>query len=1060
MLNCYETPNTWPILKSGVLAAILLLCMGIQGVDAQDVVVEGTVIDAETGETLPGVNIVEVGTQRGTTTDVNGLFELEVTNENATLRFSFVGYQAQTVAVEGRSELTVELEPSPQQLEGVVVTALGVERQQRSLGYATSQIEAQDLVDASESNPANLLQGNVPGLVVSPNSGGPNSSTSIRIRGVSAIGADNDPLFVVDGVPIDNTVFGSVGRFGGRDGGSALSIINPDNIQNISVLKGAGAAALYGTRARDGVVLVETKSGRGVSPDTYSVQYTSNLTSRNVLGSFADYQSQYGQGTRGRAPESADDARSDGLSSWGRRYEEVNEAVQFDGQTRSYEEALDRRGFYETGLSHKQSLALNAGYEEASLRLSGSYLNNQSVVPNTGYEQGNVTLRGQSTFGNLSADGSVTYVTELYDNRVFLNDHPRNPNYLPSMLPGNVPLDALQPGFVKEDGQVTEKQVTDDVFFTNPYWATKRMSADDDKDRILGNVNLNYQLSDWISVQAQTGLDWYSLKRTTLDGFGTAFQPRGSLDEQEQRVWESNTKLMATGTPNLTQNLSFRLDLGGSLQHRQSEGLTVLGDNMSIPYFRDLSNMRNRTPIYDFSEQQIRSFFGSAEFNYTDYLYLTLTGRSDWSSTLPEENVPFFYPSVSGSFVFSEAFSLPDWVSYGKVRASWAEIGGDTSPYQLDLTYSLLEQHQGQTLGLVTQTSVPNFDLKPTSTTETEIGLEAQFFDDRAGLDLTWYRRTTVDQILTATVSGASGYRNRIINSGEIQNSGVEVLLTTIPVSTDDWSWSSNLNFGANQNEVQSLAEGLDIRVDQANRGGTANIAQIVGEPANVIYGTPYVYDDQGRLVHDENGQPLSGEPEVLGKGAPDWTSGFSNTVSYKNVSINTLVDAKWGGQVYSGTNADAYTNGLHKNTLDGRGQCDQQRGDSGYPEDCFVGEGVIGSVQDGEVTVDGENDVGVRPSEYYGQIGSSIAEEFIYDANFVKLRQVRITYELPNSLITQTPLSRAQVSLVGRNLLYLYDSVPNVNPESSYNNDSAPGFERAGVPETRSFGFTLSVQL
>lgn len=1059
MLSRYQLPQRLRCSLLGIVALAAFLALSPRA-HGQEVTVQGTVLDAETGDSLPGVNVVEVGTERGTVTNADGEFELRVTDGDASLRFSFVGFQTTTVPLEGRSELTVELPPTAQEMEGIVVTALGIERQQRSIGYATSEIQSEDLVDATESNPANLLQGNVPGLVVNPNAAGPNASSSINIRGISSIGGDNNPLFIVDGVPIDNTVFGSVGKFGGRDGGSALSVINPDNIENVSVLKGAGGAALYGTRARDGVVLVETKSGQSVSPGGYSVQYTSTLTARNILGSFTDYQTQYGQGQRGLQPENQGEARTAGTSSWGARYEEVSEAVQFDGEMRPYEHVLDRQGFYEREISHKQSLSLNAGYETSSFRLSASHLDNGSVVPNTGYEQTNITLRGQSTFGDLTADANFSYVNELYDNRVWLNDAPRNPNYLPSILPGNVPLSALQPGYTGE-GQGTEKLVTDNVFATNPYWAVNRMSADDDKDRILGNVQLNYDVSDWITVQGQTGLDWYSLKRTTIDGFGTAFEPRGSLDESEQRVWESNTNLMVSAGPSLTEDLSLRLDLGGSLRHRESEGLTVLGDNMSVPYFRDLSNMENQTTNYSFSAQQIRSLYGSAAFTYNDYLFLTLTGRSDWSSTLPEENIPFFYPSVSGSFVFSDALDLPDWLSYGKLRASWGQIGGDTSPYQLNLTYSLLEQHQGQTLGLISQTSVPNFALKPTTTTERELGFETQFFDDRFGVDFTWYQRSTVDQILTATVSGTSGYRNRVINSGEIQNSGIEMLLTTIPLSTNNWRWNSRINLAANDNEVKSLAEGLDIRIDQENRLETANIAQIVGQPANVMYGTPYVRDDQGRIVHDENGLPLQGEPEVLGHGSPDWSAGFSNTFTYQDVSLNVLVDAKWGGQIYSGTNAIAYANGLHKNTLNGRAGCDDQIGPDGYPQEgCFVADGVIGSVEDGEVIVDGENDEAVLPSTYYSNIAGNIAEEFIYDANFIHLRQVRLSYRLPASLIDQTPLTRAQLSLVGRNLFYLYDSVPNVNPESSYNNNSAPGFEQAGVPQTRSLGFTLNVQL
>ncbi|WP_232798029.1 SusC/RagA family TonB-linked outer membrane protein [Salinibacter altiplanensis] len=1031
---------------------------GVQAVHAQDVEVTGTVVSADTQSPLPGVNIREVGSDRGTVTDPNGEFTLVVDSSQDTLTFSFIGYQTKTVSLDGRSEIRVALQTESQELEGVVVTALGIERQQRSVGYATSSIEAQDLVDVTESNPATLLQGNVPGLVLSSNASGPNASSSINIRGVSSIAGDNDPLFIVDGIPIDNTVIGGAGKFGGRDGGSALSVVNPENIADISVLKGAGAAALYGTRARDGVVLISTKTGRTSAPGEVNVQYSSTVTAEDVISGFSDFQSQYGQGTQGRAPSNENAAVSAGLSSWGAPLGAVDEAPQFDGEVRPYAAVADRQGFYRTGLSQKHSLSINAGFEDASLRLSGSHQSTESVVPNSGYEQTNLNLRGKTQFGGLTADASVTYQNELTDNRTFLNDTARNPNYLISFLPNNVPKSALRPGETEEG---VEKQFTSDGLPTNPYWAVNELDADDDKDRILGNVNLTYSVNDWLSLQGQTGLDWYSLRRTNVDAFGSAFEPGGSMTEDTYRVWESNSKLLATATPTLTDALLLRLDVGGSLRHRQFEQVGVFGRDFSIPDLETISNTANPTRNYDFSEEQIRSFFGSAAFTYRDYLFLTLTTRSDWSSTLPEDNNPFVYPAVSGSFVFTDAFDLPDVLSYGKVRASWAEIGGDTDPYRTSLTYGILGQHQGQALETITQLSVPLLDLKPTSTREVELGFETQFLNDRFGIDFTWYRRSTVDQILDVTVSPTSGYTARTANSGEIQNTGVELLLTSVPYSTEDWNWDSRVNFGANRSEVESLAPGLDVRVGAENRIGTANIAQVAGQPANAIYGNTYVRDDQGRIVHGEDGLPLSGEKEVLGTGAPDWTLGFSNTVSYRNVSLNFLVDAKWGGKVLSGTNANAYSNGLHEATLTGRAACDEQAGPNGqYPEDCFVGEGVVGSVTgEGEVDVDRENDVGVRPSEYYGEIAGQIAEEFVYDANFIKLRQLRLSYDLPSSVMNRVPARSASVSVVGRNLFYLHDSVPNISPESSYNSEATPGFEQAGVPQSRSIGASVNLQ-
>ncbi|WP_263784636.1 SusC/RagA family TonB-linked outer membrane protein [Salinibacter grassmerensis] len=1065
MLNAIPSCSPRTLIFVAVLGALLAcgLLGGTRAVHAQDLEVTGTVVSADNQSSLPGVNIRVAGTSRGTVTGPDGGFSLVVDSPQDTLTFSFIGYQTKTVPVDGRSEIRVVLETQSQELEGVVVTALGIERQQRSVGYATSSIEAQDLVSVTESNPANLLQGNVPGLVLSSNASGPNASSNINIRGVSSIAGNNDPLFIVDGIPIDNTVIGEVGKFGGRDGGSALSVVNPENISDISVLKGAGAAALYGTRARDGVVLITTKTGRTSAPGEVNVQYSSTVTAKDVVSGFSDFQSQYGQGTQGRAPSNQDAALSAGLSSWGAPLDAVGEAPQFDGTVRPYGDVANRQGFYRMGLSQKHSLSINAGFEDASLRMSASHQNTESVVPNSSYEQTNVSLRGKTQLGGLTADASVTYQNELTDNRTFLNDGARNPNYLISFLPNNVPKSALQPGATEEG---VEKQFTSNGLPTNPYWAVNEQESDDDKDRILGNVNLNYSVNDWFSLQGQTGLDWYSLRRTNVDAFGSAFEPGGSMTEDTYRVWESNSKLLATATPSLTDELSLRLDVGGSLRHRQFEQVGTFGRNFGIPDLETISNTANPTRNYDFSEQQIRSVFGSASFTYRDYLFLTLTTRSDWSSTIPEDNNPFVYPSVSGSFVFSDAFDLPDVLSYGKVRASWAEIGGDTDPYRTRLTYRVLGRHENggdvaEPLEAISQLSVPERDLTPTSTREVELGFETQFFDDRFGVDFTWYRRSTVDQILDVTVSSTSGYTARTVNSGEVQNTGVELLLTSIPFSTENWTWDSRVNFGSNRSEVKSLAPGLDVRIGAESTDGVASIAQVAGQPVNAIYGNTYVRDDQGRIVHGEDGLPLSGEKEVLGTGAPDWTLGFSNTISYQNVSLNFLIDAKWGGKVFSGTNANAYGNGLHKATLDGRAACDEQAGPDGqYPEDCFVGEGVIGSVNsEGKVTVDRENDVGVRPSEYYGRISGEIAEEFVYDANFIKLRQLRLSYDLPGSVMNRVPVRSASVSVVGRNLFYLYDSVPNVSPESSYNSEAAPGFEQAGVPQSRSIGASVNLR-
>jgi TonB-linked SusC/RagA family outer membrane protein len=1043
----------------GLFVAAALMLMGVPEATAQNFTVEGTVTESETGNTLPGVNIVEVGTQQGTTTGADGSYEITVSGEDARLRFSFVGYQPKTISVDGRSEINVELQTQAQEMESVVVTALGIERQRRSVGYATSEVGEADLVEATEANPAELLQGNVPGVVVNTNAGGVASSSTVNIRGLSNLTGDNEPLYIVDGTPILSSTIGSAGRYGGFDGGTVLSIVSPSNIKNISVLKGAGAAALYGTRARDGVILIETKTGTGgAGQDGFSVNYSTTLTSRRPLSGFTDYQTEYGQGTLGLPPDDQASAREAGLNSWGARLGSVDQSVQFDGEARPYQDVLNREGFYRNGLSQKHSLTLNRGSENTSLRVSGSYLNSASIVPSSGYEQINTSVRGNAQLGDLNVDANVTYQNEATNDRTYLNDAPRNPNFLISFLPSNVPKSALKPGYT-EDGT---ELVFSDPFQTNPYFAVNKFEADDTRDRILASTKLNFEINDWISIQGRQGLDWSNLRRTTVDPFGTAFKPEGSMYEREYSRWESNTKMLLSGTPQLTDNLSLRLDVGGNLRMNQFELIGVRGQGFNVRDLQTISNTGSPERVYDFSEQEVRSVFGSAAFSYNDYAYLTVTSRNDWSSTLPQENNSFFYPSVSGSFVFSDVLPVPDWMSFGKVRASWAEIGADTDPYQLFLTYSLIGEHQGQPLGTISQIDVPNFSLVPTNTRETEFGLETQFLNDRLGLDLSYYRRSTNNQITSQGVSPTSGFGGRILNSGEVRNSGVEAVLTATPVANDEVSWDTRVNFAANRSEIVSLAQ--ELRTDAVSRSATVSIVQKVGSPVSTIYGTPYVRDDQGRIVHGENGLPLQGEQEVLGKGAPDWTLGFSNTVSFKNVYVNALLDVKWGGVMYSGTNRSAYAYGLHKETLEGRAACDEVKTEDGYPTDgCFRPEGVSGHVEetdDGErnVVVDSTTTATVLPGEYYGYISSSIAEQFIYDANYINLRQVRVGYELPNTWLNQTPLERVRVSLVGRNLFYLFDSVPNVNPGAEYNSASTPGLEYASVPQTRNFGFDLSV--
>ena len=1046
----------------GVLLLGLLLLLSALPTQAQEFRVQGVVISATDDAPLPGVNLVEVGTTNGTTTDADGTFELTVSGPDAALATSFVGFAEQTVELDGRGELTIALEEDVEALDEVVVTAFGIEKKERALGYSVGEVDGESLREVREINVANALAGKVAGVQVSKPATGPAGSSRVIIRGVTSLGAgdDNQPLYVVDGVPIDNSNLGAAGMWGGSDGGDGISSINPDDIEEVSVLKGAAAAALYGTRAKNGVVLITTKTaqlGGGLG-----VEFNSNLTFEDVLVS-TDWQTVYGQGSRGERPTTADEARTTNLSAWGDELD-GQPSVQWDGTERPYALVDDRVGrFYNTGLTATNSLALTTSTEQASVRLSASHLSNEGITPNSGLSRTTFSLRGTANFGSrLSADAKLNFVHEDVQNRPRLSDSPGNANYTVYMLAPNVSPEPMvgtqeRPG-TNEDNE--ELAVTGSIFSQNPYFAAHNITEADEDRRLIGVASLRYEFTDWLALQGRFGGDTYTTRRSSITPFGTGYNPLGTQSEQEFRITEINTDFLFLADGQLTPTIGASFDFGGNLLYREDERLTLAGSGgFNIPDLEVVTNQANPRTGYGFSEKQINSLYGRAEFSYDEVLYLTVTGRNDWSSTLPAENNAYFYPSLSASFVFSDAFTVPSWLSFGKVRASVAQVGGDTDPYQLALTYALAgATHLGRPYGSVAQGAVPLANLKPTSTTETELGFNVRFLDDRLGADFTWYDKTTEDQILATTISNASGFGSQIINAGEIRNAGIELLLTTTPVRARNLRWSLDLNLARNRNEVVSLnGEQESLILAESRRRGNFVTAD-VGEPYGSIKGQKYLLDDQGRRVFDAEGLPLAaGEISVLGNGTPSFIGGVASTLRFRRFTLNALVDMSFGGEIFSALNSYAYGSGLHQETLKGR------------EEGFILGQGVAITTcaKDEEdeyirpLTGCSANTVQADPQDYYGRIASDIGEVFVYGASFVKLRELQLSYRLPTRFLTRTPIQVATLSLVGRNLWLIHSNVPNLDPESSFRSDSQGiGLEHSGVPQTRSLGFNLTVRL
>lgn len=1057
-------------LRYGPALAILLFGFIAHPVVAQNFQVEGVVLNETDGQPLIGVSIVEVGTQNGTITDANGAFELTVASPNAQLAISYLGFLTQTIAVDGRSEISVSLVEDVAALEEVVVTALGVERSERALGYSVGQVSAEQLAETRETNIANALAGKVPGVIVMKPATGPAGSSRVVIRGVSSLEGGNQPLYIVDGIPIDNSNLGQAGMWGGQDRGDGISSINPDDVESMTVLKGAAAAALYGSRAEHGAIVITTKSGAGLASAGIGVEYNSNLTFEDALVDFADYQTRYGQGNRGSKPTNQSEAIQFGTSSWGAPLD-GSMVVQFDGVERPYslvDNKLDR--FYQGGLNATNTIALSGGFNQTTFRFSASNLTSEGIVPNSGMNRNSFMLRGNSRIGRLTVDAKATYTREDVNNRTNLSDSPGNPNYTIAVLPTNVDPVSLAPGHAP-DNELQELQFSSNVFVTNPYWAASKFAADDQRDRIIGSAQLTYDLTDWLSLQGRIGQDWYTSRTTSVTPYGTAFSPRGGMSEGEFRLTERNADLLLRATRDLTPSIGLDVFVGGNRMYRQGESLSLTGSDFNIPGLVTMSNLNSRSSSYGFWEKAINSIYGLVELSYRDILFLSATGRNDWSSTLPDDNNSYFYPSISGSFIFSDVLSMPWWMTYGKLRASWASVGSDTDPYRLALTYGLLNfTHLGQPLGVIGQEAIPKFDLEPSKNEGAEAGIDLRFFDGRIGVDLTLYQETTKNEIVLSTVPFSSGFTAQVLNVASMRNRGIEMLLTTTPVSTGNFAWGVDVNFSKNENKILALAEGISsLNIGDESRTQAARITAEVGESYGTIRGYAYERDPQGNLVL-QDGIPVRGAYKVLGNGMPDWVGGITNTLRFKNLSLRTLIHINWGGEIYSATNAIAYSSGLHKNTLPGRAECESVGYDANGGTGCWVPEGV--SVVSGTVTYDADGNivsdtrqfekstVATFPQTYYGRIGGQIAEEFIYDASYIKLRELELSYRLPNRWLSRSPIKLATVSLVGRNLLLLHSKVPNIDPESNFNVSDAQGLELAGVPQTRSIGFNLNLKL
>lgn len=1007
-------------------------------------------VSNEAGAPLPNASVVLQGKKIGAVSGVDGRYLINVPGDltgPTTLVARLIGYKPSTISVTLAGQAITQdfiLVTSPVQLEGVVVTALGIQRDKRSLGVAQQSVNAPQLTEARETNIVNALSGKVAGVEVT-STGKEGGSSRIVIRGENSITGNNQPLFIIDGVPIDNTAPTNRG-FGGVDYGNAAQDINPNDIESISVLKGANASALYGSRAANGVIVITTKSGKG--GQGLGISASQNFTFETPLR-LPDLQNKYGQGSNGAYAYV--DGKGGGISdnvnrSWGPPMDgRLVPQWWSNGQPAPWTPQPNNLAeFFNTGKTSTTSGALTASNDKADVRLGLTDMEQKGMYPTETLRRVNASLNGGSQINDkLSARAALQYVRDDGHDRPQIGY--TGLNAIDDMIWGGRQLSMSRLMHYKNpDGTQAYASHTT---VNNPFWDVYMDPNMDSRDRIIGNLSATYKFTPSLTGTVESGTDWYRdwWQQDYADGNIAVNYAGGAFFEQDRYNRETNSNFLLTWDHPLTGKLGLTVNGGGN---RRDDYTTTNQQGTPHLVIPGTYNIANSAVFPEVSSLELRrrtnSLYGQAQFSYDNNLFIDVTGRNDWSSTLPENNNSYFYPSVSGSFVFTDAVpatKLGGLLSYGKVRASWAKVGNDADPYQLAVTYA-----PGTPFGSVptfaVPNSIPNSSLKPENTRSWEAGLELRFLNDRVSLDGTYYSKLTTNQIVPAQISGATGFTSAVLNAGSVQNKGVELELGATPIRTKGgFSWDVNLNYAHNRSMVTSLAPGLDAVVLGTYWG--LSVEARVGQPYGTLFGNPVLRNAQGQLILT-NGLPQADpQQRVLGHYSPDWVGGIQNTFHYKQWDLGFLVDTKQGGQIFSTTEMFGQESGVLASSLRGRENA-ETLADGG------------GMVIPG-VNADGTpNTTKVTAQAYFNAL-FQVHEPYIFDASFWKLREVRFGYTVPSTFAQRFGLSSLYVAAVGRNL-WLHSKVPDIDPETAFDNSNVQGIEYFGIPSARSYGFTVSV--
>lgn len=1000
--------------------------------EEKDIVVKGQITDAQ-GETLPGVSIKLKGTTVGATTDVDGRFTINVPDNNSVLVFTYIGYQTQEVTVGNRTTLNVKLVAANTALTEVVVTALGISREKKALAYAVTEVKGEEFTQARENNVANAFSGKIAGVNVTGMSSGPGGSSRVIIRGNGSLSGNNQPLYVINGMPMNNTARSQAQGEGATilDRGDGIAAINPDDIETINVLKGGPAAALYGSQASNGVILITTKSGK--AQKGIGVEFNSNFT----VGSpsmYPDLQYVYGQGLDGVKPTTKAQAISSGRLSFGAKMD-GQPYIQFDGVMRPYSPVNVKdnwKNFYRPSTNLTNTIAFSGGTSPAlTYRVSLSDLEAQAMEPGSSYarQTGNVSLR--SVLGKrIIVESTLQYNVEKGKNRPGNGYADNTTSWATNLLANTVDIRSLAPGYDANFNEVQWQQVPE---AQNPYFVINRMGNSDAKNRFMGQASIQYNILDDLSVKVSGMRDIDRFQSMDYMPIGTAKRPRGLFNSGTSFVTKTTAQALLNYNKTFFKDFQFTAMAGGNIERNVAESTSNYGSEFIVPDFISFSNLAIQSATVGLSRFGQNSVFGSADIGYKSLLYFTFTGRQDWFSTLNPGNNSIFYPSFGTSFILSDAIKLPSIISFAKIRASWAQVGGATvNPYQINQLYTF---DQGGHIGRPVQSTssaLSNPNLRPLTSTTYEGGIDMQFLNNRLGLDFTYYNRKTTDDILSTSIAASSGYTSALLNVGELSNRGVEILLTGTPIKSNKFTWDVSYNAAYNKSEILKLAPGL------STVGGAG-----VGRPYNTIRGRTYLTNASGVRVYNKlSGYEVQSAEIEYGQGVPPYTMGLTNNFRYKNFSLNVLLDAKFGNIVQSGLSRYMYRFGLSKNTLPGR---------------------------ENGLTVSGVDQTGAPFTKtwpvdqldtyYNNQASISPLTTSVFDGDFIKLRSAVLSYRLPVSKLQSLKIQSADISLVARNPFILFKHITDFDPESAYTIGNTQGQSSNTIPRTREFGVNLIVR-